>query len=582
MFRYTFYILFFGLYFCFPANALDADISGVEDTSLEDNIVAHLTTLSAPSTCSLTDNILTTIEEKIQLAAKAMGYYQVEINNIKLDDETGCDTVELSLIVGPQIIVNGVLILLQGEGEKDPEFEKIKQNFPIKVGSPLVHKNYSSGKNQFESLALSRGYFDAKYTKSALKVDVEKSQAAIELVYQTGPRYQFGELRMPEDLKARELIENVRTFKPSEPYSNAKLGKFNQNLKLTGYFQQVVARPILKDAQGLKIPIEVISTSRPRDIFNVGGGASTDTGPRVKLRWDRPWVNSDGHSMSADINLSVPIQSATFRYKIPIEDPLDNYFVLQAGYNGEDVNDTDNSQTLVVAAQRHWTNEDREWNKIAFIRYELSSFQQADDPRQTTGLLIPGFTLSRHRTRGGLDVFWGDLQRITIEGASKSIASDIDLARIIMQTKWLRSFGDHRFLMRAEFAALSSSDFDRVPSTLRYFAGGDQSIRGFGLKTLAPRETTSEGIDELVGGRYLNVGSIEYSYPVAENWRAAVFIDVGNASDDPFQDLAYGYGIGASYMSPVGPIRLYLARGESSVNDDLDDFRIHFSMGPAL
>lgn len=575
-------ILIISLTFASFSHALDSDISGITDDALEDNIVAHLSTLSAPASCSLSENSSTTIVEKIQLAAQALGYYQTEVNQIILNDETGCDTVQIDLKVGPQIQVDEVIIQITGDGESDPEFEKLKNNFPLKQGAPLIQKLYSSGKSQFESLALSRGYFDSKYTKSSLNVDIKNNSAIVELVYQTGARYLFGELLMPEDLRARKLIGSVTTFKPSEPYSNAKLGKFNQNLKLTGYFQQIVARPILKKAKNLHIPIEIISTSRPRDIFNVGGGASTDTGPRIKLNWQRPWVNMHGHSMSADMNLSVPFQSATFRYKIPIEDPLDNYFVLQAGYSGEDNNDTDNSQTFALAAQRHWTGEDKEWNKIAFLRYELASFQQADEPRQTTGLLIPGFTLSRHRARGGLDVNWGDVQRITIEGASEAVVSDIDLARIIMQTKWLRSFGDHRFLLKAEFSALSSSDFERVPSSLRFFAGGDQSVRGFDLKTLAPRQTSSDGIEELVGGRYLNVGSIEYSYPVADSWRAAVFLDVGNASDEPLEDLAYGYGVGVSWMSPVGPIRLYFARGDSGTSDDYDDFRIHFSMGPAL
>lgn len=562
--------------------ALDSDIIGVTDSALEDNIEAHLSTLKAPASCALSDNSRATIEEKIQLAAKAFGYYQTKINRIKLDEETGCDTVEIDIKIGPQVKVKEVVLRVVGEGESDPEFEKLEASFPLKQGAPLIQKLYTSGKRKFESLALSRGYFDASYTTSSLKIDVKNNSAVIELEYQTGQRYKFGELLMPEDLRAKELISSVTTFKPSEPYSNAKLGKFNQNLKLTGYFQQIVARPVLKKAKNLQIPIEIISTSKPRDIFNVGGGASTDTGPRIKMNWQRPWVNKHGHSMSADLNLSVPFQTATVRYKIPIEDPLDNYFVLQAGYSGEDNNDTDNSQTFAVAAQRHWTGEDKEWNRIAFVRYELASFQQADEPRQTTGLLIPGFTLNRHRSEGGLDVTWGDVQRVTIEGASKAVVSDIDLARIILQTKWLRSFGDHRFLLRAEFSALSSSDFERVPSSLRFFAGGDQSVRGFGLDKLAPREDPSSGSDDLIGGRYLNVGSIEYSYPVADSWRAAVFLDVGNASDKPLEDLAYGYGVGVSWMSPVGPIRLYLARGESGIDAEYDDTRIHFSMGPAL
>ncbi|GAA6182914.1 autotransporter assembly complex family protein [Aliiglaciecola sp. NS0011-25] len=564
---------------CRQAVAIDVSLEGVDDSDLETNIAAHLSTLSAPADCNLSVDEQITIENKVTEAGRAFGYYNLSIDSIAYNSSEKCSSLKLKLKTGPQVKITQLDVIVTGDGKEDEGFKSIINKFPIKKGEPLIHGKYKSAKSRFDSVALNRGFFDSKFIISEIKVDVEQNSAQIRLEYQTGPRYQFGKLKIPEDQRASELIMQVLPFKEGDPYLASKLGEFNQSLGQTEYFQQVVARPLLGEAEQHQIPIEVVAVSRPRDIFNVGVGGATDTGPRVTLGWQRPWVNSDGHSMSANIYVSEPKQTASVKYKIPIEDPLNNYVSAQLGVKSLYDNDT-NSDTISLALQRHWTGEDNEWNKIAFVRLEQSRFQQAETPLQTTTLLIPGFTLSRHRSRGGLDVNWGDLQLVTIETASDAVVSDINLARVTFQTKWLRSIGEHRFLMRAEVGALSTNDFDQVPSDLRYFTGGDQSVRGFAYQSLAPRQIDDDGEDgELLGAKYLNVASIEYSYPVSDEWRAAIFTDVGGASNKPLEKLAYSLGVGASWMSPVGPIRFYLASGHGDYGNSV---RFHLAMGPSI
>ncbi|MDU0354545.1 BamA/TamA family outer membrane protein [Paraglaciecola aquimarina] len=210
-------------------------------------------------------------------------------------------------------------------------------------------------------------------------------------------------------------------------------------------------------------------------------------------------------------------------------------------------NDT-HSDKLSVSVTRNWTVENSDWQRSAFLKLEQETFVQGIDPEQTIQLLMPGFTLSRLRTKGGLDVYWGDRQSITTEFASDSLLSDINMFRVTALSKWLRSIDEHRFLLRFQAGGISTSSFDRVPASLRYFAGGDQSVRGFGYETLSPYELDENNEKSLTGGQYLTVASIEYSYPVVEDWRASVFVDAGNASDNIAEDIATGYGIGATLV----------------------------------
>lgn len=553
--------------------AVEVQIDGEVDGPLADNIRAHLTVFSAPADCEISATYLKLINDAVSEASQALGYYQTQLQSLTLEDDNECQSILLTVQAGTPVTVESRNIKLSGDGQQDSVLSALIDGFPLKQGDVLNHSAYSAAKRRIQNIALRRGYFDAAFVTQRIEVDTENNKAEVLLQFDSGERYRFGPLILPESLKSRALIEKVRPFESGEFYLADKLAKFNQNLKATGFFQQVVARPRVNLAETYNVPIEVIATSKSRDIINLGGGASTDTGPRARVKWQRPWVTSDGHSLGAELFLSGPQQLLSVDYKIPLEDPLDNYLSFQAGYKRENDNDTE-SQTYTVSAQRHWGSESSEWNKIGFIRFEEEQFSQGLAPEVTTRLLIPGATLSRHRTRGGLDVSWGDQQQITLETASDSLLSDIDLVRLNIQTKWLRSFDQHRILLRAELGGIATNDFSQVPSSLRYFAGGDQNVRGFGFESLSPKEG-----EELVGGKFLSFASAEYSYPIAQDWRMAAFLDVGNASDKLFEDLAKGYGLGVSWLSPVGPIRLYLARGH---NGDERTFRLHFAMGPAL
>ncbi|WP_304611183.1 autotransporter assembly complex family protein [Paraglaciecola sp. L1A13] len=555
------------------AFAISVDIEGADDSSLKDNIDVYIGIIGAPVNCELTQNYRQTVKEAVNKAAQAVGYYQLETLKMSLSKDKECSELYLTVQAGSRVKIGKRRIELVGTEKPDDVLQGIVDKAQLKEGTYLEQGQYEGLKSKLLSMAQVRGYFDAKFTVQEIRIDFDTYSASVDLQFSAGKRYGFGKLIIPEDDKAQLLIKEVSNFKEGDPYDADKLAIFNQNLKLTGYFQQVVARPLVSKADGLNVPIQLITSAKPKDTFNIGGGASTDTGPRLRFKWQRPWVNGQGHSLAAEMFISQPEQNASIKYKVPLEDPLNNYLSYQAGVKAENDNDTQ-SEALTLAVQRHWGSQQSDWQRIGFLRLEQEKFTQGTDDQQTTTLLLPGVTLSRRRARGGLDINWGDKQQYTLEGATQEVVSDIDLVRISLQSKWLRSYGKHRVFVRAELGAIATNDFSQVPSSLRYFAGGDQSVRGFALNTLSPEED-----DELTGGQYLNVASAEYSYPVSQDWRMAVFTDIGNASDKPFKDLATGIGLGASWSSPVGPIRFYFARGNSV---EETTWRFHFSMGPVL
>ncbi|GAC17874.1 autotransporter assembly complex protein TamA [Paraglaciecola arctica] len=579
----TFFLLSMLLFALFKVHAAEVDIKGIDDDRVLKNVRAHVESLDLPSASYQFSQYQDSLQLKVEAATQVFGYYHA--TSVATPPSVASDNLfsknkNWSLLVdlGAVTLVRTLSIKIVGQGAQDQEIQSLLSSINLKQGKPLEHSVYEKAKNDLQSLALSRGYFDFEFEQSSIKVFESLNAADITLHINSGVRYKFADLRFGKDTRSQQLVKSLTPFKTGDLYQASQLGLLNQRLKQTQYFRHVIVRPLVAEAVDDGVPIEVILTHKPRDNFDVGLGYSSDVRARFTGKWKRPWVNESGHSIGAEVFVSSPEQYVSVNYKVPLEDAIQNYLSYQAGFQAQNENDT-SSHKWSISATRHWTVENSDWQRSAFIRLEQETFIQGLEPEQTTHLLTPGFTLSRLRSKGGMDINWGDKQTITTEFASDSLLSDINMLRITASSKWVRSVEQHRFVWRAEVGGIVSNDFDQIPSSLRYFTGGDQSVRGFDYKTLSPFELDSDGDPELTGGQYLAVASIEYSYPVAENWRAAAFVDAGNATEELFKDPAIGVGFGAIWNSPIGPVRLYLAKGKS----DFGSSRyFHISMGPSL
>lgn len=542
--------------------------TGVEDAKIVNNMRLLLRDVDVDTSQSPARLWKQPIQQAVVRAIQPFGYYSSQMT--VLDDG---DFISVNVFLGEPLVITNINLEVIGEGRQDDWFSSRFKQFPLSKGQPLLQKPYDDFKSNMLATAVSRGYFDFRWQAARLDLVREEHEANVLLIAQSGPRYKFGPLVIKGNALAIEIINKVNPLKEGEYYQAEKLTLFNRQLNQTGYFARAIARPLVKDAVDQRVPIEITISHKPRDIFDVGIGGDTDTKARISAKWQRPWVNSEGHSLSSELYLSGPQQSISTGYKIPMANVNDDYVSINLGFERIDNNDTFSEQ-LNLTAYRFWRPLGSDWQQSVFISYKNETFSQGLDARQTTQLIMPGYSISGRRSEGGLDVTWGNRNIFTIEGGSRALASDIDIVRISGTTKWIRTYGLHRVTARADIGAILTDNFDRVPSSLRFFAGGDQSIRGFNYNTISPRDEN----DDLIGGRYLATASLEYAYPIYDQWRLATFIDAGTSTNDFDEDIKWGVGIGVHYLSIVGPIRLYLARP----SDKSNSVQIHFAIGPEL
>jgi translocation and assembly module TamA len=353
-----------------------------------------------------------------------------------------------------------------------------------------------------------------------------------------------------------------------------------------------------------KIPVIVTLNADKLNSLEAGIGYGTDTGVRLRSQYRRSIVNQHGHSFDANLELSQIRQSIDGRYNIPYKHPLNDYISFVGGYEREDRDEIGNGLNLVVESgvagvDRIIKGSRAEWQHIIGLRYRLDrmtiegeipdtldpdtdwesipDFVSATGNSQQESLLF-GYEATKVTSDNRLNPTRGFKQNYKVQLGTENLLTDANLAIINANWKFLYSLGDnnnHQFIGGANLGYIVTEDFQKVPYNLRFFEGGDQSLRGFDYKSLSPVEFGYK-----VGGQARAIGTLEYNYQFKEGWRAALFSDFGNAYDEKFTNpTEYSIGAGIRWNSPIGPIRLDVASG---ISDPGKPIRLHFFIGPQL
>ncbi|CAK9886143.1 MAG: Translocation and assembly module subunit TamA [Candidatus Erwinia impunctatus] len=545
---------------------------------LQKNVRARLSTIGKEEV-SADGRFQSRVSEAVKEGLRALGYYEPQIEfTLQPPPPGGKRPVLLAKVTpGEPVILTDEQIIIRGEAREDRDYQALLSGAKQHIGHVLDHGDYDDFKSAMNSIALRKGYFDSEFEKSQLGVSVARREAVWDIDYNSGDRYRFGDVSFSGSQIQQAYLQNLIPFKKGDHYNSKDLAELNRRLSATGWFNSVVVAPEFDKSRKTKtLPLQGVVSPRTKNTIESGVGYSTDVGPRVKATWKRPWVNSYGHSFSASANISAPEQQVDFSYKIPrLSNPIEQYYLLQGGVKRTDLNDT-KADSSTLAASRYWDSSSG-WQRAINLRWSLDHFTQAN-VTNTTMLIYPGVSVNRTRSRGGLMPDWGDSQRYSLDVSDQTWGSDVDFAVVQAQNVWIRTLGEkNRFVVRGNLGWIETNNFDRVPPDLRFFAGGDRSIRGYKYKNISPRDDDGK----LTGASKLATGSLEYQYNVSGKWWGAVFVDSGEAVNDIRKsDFKTGAGFGVRWQSPVGPIKLDLARpvGDSESRG----IQFYIGLGPEL
>jgi translocation and assembly module TamA len=520
------------------------------------------------------------------------GYYSPRVS-AGLDTSGATPIARVIVEPGAPVTVGDVELVLQGfepveQGAQPFDSADLRSRWSLPVGRRFRQADWETAKRDLLRRVIQNRYPRAQLVESSAIVDPDVNRALLKVVIDSGPEVRFGQLRI-EGLKryAPAIVLNLNEITPGEIYSEAKMQAFQARLQDTGYFvgvevstdqtetlaediealtdEQKLAAPRKPVDNPLILPLLVRVTENKQKNISVGLGISTNTGNRAQVTYDD--LSVYGLRMKSNLIAETKRQSARADFYFPTK---------PKGYNdsfgaGFERNDVQGEVTAVssLAIRRAWGSPLLE--RSITLEY-LSEQRTVLGQEQTSSKSIP---LTYNFTKRALDNLLlptkGYVFNAQAVAAVLPILTDERFLRLTTRYITYRPVGDSGTLvLRGEAGALGSRQKAGVPATFLFRAGGDQSVRGYGYQELGVREG-----EAIVGGRYLLTGSVEYQYWFKPPWGVAFFYDAGNAADS-IKDLKpeSGYGVGARWRSPVGPINVDIAYGQA-----VKKARLHFSLG---
>ena len=616
---------------CVAADDLEIVVNGIEDPELSNvrNLIEpfRLVGIGRLTKRRLEDRRETSVHRAME-ALRPFGYYHSTVTSKVRKTAEGGWVLELDIKPGPPVVIRELTLEIRGPGANLEELQQWKSEWPLTVGSRLIQPSWDGQKQRALEISNYDGYLLAKFARHELAVDLEKNEASLALVLDTGEQAVMGEVVFQQDIVKPHVLENLARFRPGDPYSAWLLEKFRVDIWRTGYFGKInIKEERLLDENPPQVNLNVRAEPRKKNTYQGAIGFGSDTGPRGQFRWNRHLISKNGDNFLFATGWQQFNNEFFVRgnYRIPRNMESQQFWIANAllKNENEDVkvreNEFDDEQItlangnisdyLLRLGRLKIRDKQRGFRQLFETMY-VEFLNETTDFKLTTPELPEALALfspdmseyplkSTHQSASlGIEY---DMSQIRGRGfntsgqrhrawaftSNQSWGSDIDFSQVYISSRWNLITGKRwKFLLRGE-VGYSSADVDDVvvetgdrkihlsvtelPNLYRFKTGGSNSVRGYHFESLS-----SNGI----GSNNIITASAEVEMMFRPNWSLAAFIDTGNAFNDwGHVDLKTGVGVGIRWYSIAGPIRVDIAQG---LDRPGKPWLIHFTIGTTL
>jgi translocation and assembly module TamA len=468
---------------------------------------------------------------------------------------------------------------LAGPGAGHEERRRqLRESWTLRVGEPFRSPDWESGKTRIEQALTDIDYAAGKLAASRAEVDVEAASAHLKLTLDSGPPFTMGDVRIEglsryPDAVVRRLVD----IRPGERYGRARLIELQHLIQTGWWFSSVVIDTERDPLKPNLVPVTITVTERPSREIGLALGYGTDDGARGEAAYRDRNLFARGLDLQSSVRVS---QKRQIGYA-DVYLPPGLWFTQRRG----EIPFTDSVGVLVehnviqnlaisrfaAAGYRHFKLETYELRVGLSYQIERTYPEGADV--QIKRALAPVIQSTWRHVDNVYDPRRGGVLALQLAVGSKSIASGDDFFRIYGQYQYWIPVGNDQILLRTELGRTFTASPERIPEDFLFRAGGSRSNRGYAYQSLGVQQGNAVG-----GGRYLATATIEYVHWLNERWGAAVFTDVGDASDSiRTWEALKSYGVGARFRTPAGPFALDLAYADRDRK-----FRLAFSVTVAF
>ena len=600
-----------------PASAITVtriEVSGLPDELMAQNVRVSLSLndeLGKDLSARRLNYLLREAEAETREALEPFGYYSPTIviqrsdrNQPEDEDaepvargaaaatagERGQRTLSVSIRIesGAPVRVREWNVGMTGDAASDRQVGAALEAFAPRKGDVLDHTLYEASKAKVSRTLAARGYFDADFAAHRVEVTRADNAADIDLRWTSGTRYTLGTVtfsQTPNAIIRDSLLQKLVGWDPGEAYDEVEIERLRRSLVALDYFGlvEVLPQPDTGADADKIATVQVNLTPAPRSIYTAGVNYGTRSGAGFSLGVERRYLNSRGHKALAQLDYANKRKTATVQYRVPAFAWLDGWFSASLQAADEQTDALDSRRLEFVASRSGQYNDRLNLIASAHVLRERWSYFTLNKPTrfyQYASFAYPSLRAEYIDVDDRLAPRRGAGGTLMVRGGKGGADGKATFGQLHATAQWFHGFdGDSRLIVRGEAGHTFTDALLELPPSLRYYAGGDRSIRGYGWREVGPRIRDSAGNAYAIGASNVVTASVEYERYFRGPWGAAFFIDSGSAFDGRKPNMHTGVGLGLRWRSPVGPVRIDIARGLKSPDSP---FTLHLNIGADL
>lgn len=498
--------------------------------------------------------------KEIRLALQPFGYFKPVIrDHLSYFHHHWQATYQIYL--GPALRIRKLNIIVSGPGRFNDVLRQYLRQIPLHDHDILDIQVYNDIKQKLFKIIRNQGYINATF-KNKIIIDLKNYHASILLELLTGDKYYYGPVKFTNHIYNQAFMNRIIYLNQQDFFSSNTLIDLQESMEKSYYFKHVIFMPDFSKIQNHHIPLTVDYTVPKKRRYHLGFGYGTLTGPRLIAGYNLRRINADGHHFDSELKLSSVLSTLTANYFIPGKNPLTDNWIIGATIKQFQPKSGSSTSATFTAG---YSTKVKDIDVDLTLNYLTERFKIWNKPHQTAHIFYPNLGLQYVKADDLINPSSGISINFNLRGASQSLWATSSFIQSEVKGKLIItpiSFG--KIILRGDIGMTGVHKLYRFPLSLRYFAGGINSIRGFADSSIGP-------------GKYLLVGSAEYQQHLVSNWYGAIFYDVGNATNHFDTPFARGTGIGIVYKTLVGPIKLYFAQ---AISKKTRPNSIEFSVGP--
>ena len=503
------------------------------------------------------DYLVDTTPEQVASLMSTQGYFDARTEVIENNKGAAKPDLVVKVTLGERTMVKTAKLNVTGLiKDQDPKrVGELEFDWSLQEDEPFTQDEWSLSKTLLLRKIQADAYASARFDATQALVQPEKKSVDLTATLDSGPYFTLGDV-VATGLKRypAKIIENMNTIEVGEAYSRSKLLDYQKRLQNLPYFSSVIVdiSNDRKDAQLAPIKVQVVEL--PTQNFKGLVGYGTDAGYRANVQYSHYNVFKKGWIFDSKVDWQYVDREA--RISLTTPQNKDHYqwsLVNKFNQTRHSTSDVDNALVGVHYARKL---------EHTALSYDLDYYQTRTKNSSSnfkSHALFGGVTWAKNSVDNPSFPRKGYAVETSIGGAFKGVASTASFLRAYGRFRYFIPFKkEDSLVLRLEAGAVLTRDSVRdVPTPLLFLAGGSSSLRGYAYQSIGD---TSSGT--LYSAKYLATASAEYTHWFNKSWGAAVFYDVGTATNALTNVTVYhGAGVGARWRSPVGPIHFDLAYG---------------------